>query len=186
MQKMKAKLGGKNHASELQPPTGQDGDNTQKPLPSEPPPDESTQDRSAPNGGPSSTNDNSDPEGCLHAHNSARSAKGCQELAWDPDLARDAAAYAQRLADKDRMEHAGVQGQGENLYMSTGDARFEQAVRSWLEEEQKYGGERVGEGNFMEWGHFGTFMLLARLHVALGSMMSCLANDRGYSSVSVA
>ena len=61
------------------------------------------------------------------------------------------------MAEQDKMEHAGVKGQGENLYMSTGDATFDQAVQSWLDEEKSYGGEKIGEGNFAEWGHFCTF-----------------------------
>lgn len=52
------------------------------------------------------------------------------------------------------MEHAGIDGQGENLYMSTGDATYEQAVQAWLGEEKDYGGEKIGEGDFTKWGHF--------------------------------
>lgn len=51
-------------------------------------------------------------------------------------------AYAQTLARTGRMEHApDIGAEGENLYMSTGDAQFEDAVNSWLNEEKKYHGE---------------------------------------------
>ncbi|CAK3999489.1 Hypothetical predicted protein [Lecanosticta acicola] len=92
--------------------------------------------------------------GSLDLHNKARSAHGSQALAWDDQLARDAAHYAQKLADKDKMEHSNAAGQGENLFMATNDASFEDAVNAWLKEEASYGGEKIGEGNLGDWGHY--------------------------------
>lgn len=48
-------------------------------------------------------------------------------------------------------------GQGENLYMSSGDASLEDAVRAWLDEEKNYHGEKIGEGDFASFGHYSTF-----------------------------
>ena len=94
------------------------------------------------------------PGSALSTHNQARSTKKLSGLQWDDNLAKDAQAYAEKIAAKDRMAHAGIHGQGENPYMSTGDATYEQAVQAWLDEEKDYGGEKIGEGDFTKWGHF--------------------------------
>lgn len=96
--------------------------------------------------------DNFDP--ALTAHNLARANKMVKSLKWDQHLAKDAKAYAQKLAKLGKMQHSGVEGQGENLFMSTGDASLEQAVQSWLNEEKKYNGETIGSGNLQDFGHF--------------------------------
>jgi uncharacterized protein YkwD len=90
----------------------------------------------------------------LQTHNLARANKSCPSLKWSTQLAREAERYAQELADANEMKHSGIEGQGENLYMSSGNATFEDAIKSWLGEEKKYHGESVGEGNFAEWGHY--------------------------------
>lgn len=90
----------------------------------------------------------------LDVHNEARTAKGAPPMEWDPSLAQEAEAYAQKLATKNIMEHSDVSGQGENLYMSSGNASFSDAVQNWLDEEKHYSGEKVGEGDFGKWGHF--------------------------------
>lgn len=41
--------------------------------------------------------------------------------------------------------------------MSSGDASLEDAVRAWLDEEKNYHGEKIGEGDFMSWGHYSKF-----------------------------
>lgn len=41
--------------------------------------------------------------------------------------------------------------------MSSGDASLEDAVRAWLDEEKNYHGEKIGEGDFMSWGHYSEF-----------------------------
>jgi uncharacterized protein YkwD len=93
----------------------------------------------------------------LLSHNNARSSKGVSTLQWDDQLAKQAQTYAQELANKNTMQHSGVNGQGENLYMSTGDASFEDAVKSWLDEEKAYKGEKIGEGNLAAWGHYSAY-----------------------------
>jgi hypothetical protein len=62
----------------------------------------------------------------IGAHNEARRQYGVGPLAWDEDLARDAAIYAQFLARSGRFEHDPQHGrrppQGENLFMGTRNA----------------------------------------------------------------
>ena len=38
--------------------------------------------------------------------------------------------------------------------MATNDATFEDAVKAWLAEEPKYMGQKIGEGNLADWGHY--------------------------------
>ncbi|KAK5113036.1 hypothetical protein LTR85_011058 [Meristemomyces frigidus] len=109
-----------------------------------------------------------DHENCIASHNNVRTQKGCRPLQWHDGLAHEAETYAQRRASMNKMQHSGAQGQGENLYMSTGDAPFEQAVQSWLGEEKKYRGEMIGEGNFAEWGHFTQCLWHGTTHVGMG------------------
>jgi len=70
------------------------------------------------------------------------------------------------------QQHSGVDGQGENLFMSTGDASYEQAVQSWLDEEKDYHGEKIGEGDFSEWGHFSQCVWHSTTHVGMGKARS--------------
>lgn len=95
-----------------------------------------------------------DLESSIAAHNNARLQKGCGPLQWHDGLAHDAEVYAHKLAGMNMLQHAHTQGQGENLYMSTSDASFEQAVHAWLDEGTKYQGESIAEGNFSDWGHY--------------------------------
>lgn len=95
-----------------------------------------------------------DTERILQLHNLARASRRCKKLEWDSSLAKDAETYAQTLASTGIMEHSGIGAQGENLFVSDGDASFEDAVDSWLNEEKKYHGELIGEGNLADWGHF--------------------------------
>lgn len=90
----------------------------------------------------------------MQMHNLARANKQCRKLEWDDKLAKEAEEYAKTLAKKQKMEHSGVEGQGENLYMSSGNAELDHAVEAWLGEEKAYSGEKVGEGDFAKWGHF--------------------------------
>lgn len=96
-------------------------------------------------------------EACLKAHNDARAAKGCKPLQWDSALAREAELYAQVLARKDVMEHSQIAdrpNQGENLFWCSRDIKFDVAVKIWMDEEKDYHGQRIGEGNFANYGHF--------------------------------
>lgn len=100
-----------------------------------------------------------DTERALQLHNLARASRRCKKLEWDATLARDAEAYAQTLAKTCNMKHSGIGAQGENLFMSTGDATFKDAVECWLHEEKKYRGENIGEGNLSDWGHFSEWII---------------------------
>jgi len=75
----------------------------------------------------------------LAGHNNARRRYGAAPLAWDERLARDAAAYAGRLARMNRFEHDRQQGrfprQGENLFMGTrGAYSYADMIRLLVEE----------------------------------------------------
>lgn len=65
-------------------------------------------------------------ETMMIAHNEARRQYGSRPLAWDEMLARDARAYADRLAQSGRFEHDPQVGraphQGENLWVGTRSA----------------------------------------------------------------
>lgn len=79
----------------------------------------------------------------LHGHNEARRQYGAAPLAWDDVLARDAAAYAARLARSGRFEHDRQAGkrprQGENLFMGTRSAySYGDMVRLWVDERRYY------------------------------------------------
>lgn len=92
----------------------------------------------------------------LKMHNMARANRACKKLDWDDRLMRDAETYAQKLArdGTGNLESSGIEDQGENLFMSTGDADLEDAVTSWLSEEKQYNGETIADGKFEEYGHF--------------------------------
>ena len=79
----------------------------------------------------------------LQGHNAARRNYGARPLAWDAALARDAAAYAARLARSGRFEHDRQSGrgprQGENLFMGTrGAYSFREMVRLWVDERRYF------------------------------------------------
>lgn len=94
----------------------------------------------------------SDAQNSLDRHNQARASKGVQPLQWDDQLANDAEAYAQKLASMNTLQHSGVVS--ENLAWTSDDCTFDRAVGMWLDEEKNYNGERIGEGNFMSYGHY--------------------------------
>jgi hypothetical protein len=72
----------------------------------------------------------------------------------DDALTNDAKKYAQYLADNKKFEHSGAQGQGENLFMSSGNASLLDATRAWLAEKPNYHGENIADGNFGSYGHY--------------------------------
>src|SRR5438876_222502 len=76
------------------------------------------------------------------------------DLTWDDGLANDAQQYAQHLADTNTFEHSGFPGQGENLYMSSGDASLTDATNAWLGEKPSYDGQKIPEGDFSSYGHY--------------------------------
>ncbi|KAH7021338.1 CAP domain-containing protein [Microdochium trichocladiopsis] len=97
----------------------------------------------------------------LKLHNQARRVKGIPKLTWDKQLAADALAWAQHLAQTGKFEHSSNEsrpGQGENLaysYSSTPITRpIASGTKLWLAEESNYHGEAIPEGNFAAYGHY--------------------------------
>ena len=77
----------------------------------------------------------------LAAHNRERDAQGIAALAWDPALAREAAAWGAELAASGAFEHdedrGGNDPQGENLWAGTRGAYApEEMVEGWIEEKK--------------------------------------------------
>lgn len=98
----------------------------------------------------------------LALHNRERSAVGAAPLAWDPALARSAAAYGPTLARLGRLAHSGQAtrpGQGENLWMGTrGAYALEEMAGGWAGEKRLF---RPGvfpkvsrSGNWSDVGHY--------------------------------
>jgi uncharacterized protein YkwD len=98
----------------------------------------------------------------LARHNLERDRKGLDRLRWSGKLAREAQAWADRLAIENAMRHADQQtraGAGENLWM--GSAAYysaEQMIDAFLDERQHY---RPGEfpavsqtGKWQDVGHY--------------------------------
>jgi hypothetical protein len=80
----------------------------------------------------------------LKQHNSYRSALQLPDLAWSPELAKDALAWAKHLASIDKGQHdVSVRGkEGENLWWGTADSfSYEDMVSMWGNERSvfKYG-----------------------------------------------
>lgn len=92
----------------------------------------------------------------LQVHNLARASKLSKALDWDVNLARDAAAYAETLASTGILERSGLQTVGENLYYAEGDATYEDAIDTWLNQEKKYDGNAIDTegGGLAEFGYF--------------------------------
>jgi hypothetical protein len=78
----------------------------------------------------------------LALHNAERAALGIPDLAWDPALAKAAAAYGPALAARARLAHSdpGTRpGQGENLWMGTkGAYSLEEMVGDWAAEKKLF------------------------------------------------
>ena len=113
-----------------------------------------------------------DTERPLQLHNLARANRRVKKLDWDNDLAREAESYAQTLAHSGVLQHSTIGSEGENLYMSNGDASFEDAVDSWLNEEKKYHGEHIGQGNLADWEHFSQCVWHSSTHLGMGKARS--------------
>ncbi len=95
----------------------------------------------------------------LAAHNEERATKGVPPLVWNEDLARDAAGWAGTLKESATLRHAGVQGQGENLWTGTRNY-FAPAtmVGDWIEEKADYRPGRFPDisrtGKWSDVGHY--------------------------------
>lgn len=102
----------------------------------------------------------------LAAHNRERDSAGIAALAWDPELAAEAAAWGEQLAATGAFEHADTEGddpQGENLWAGTRGAYSpEEMVEGWAEEKRFYRPGRFPDnsvtGDFADVGHYTQLM----------------------------
>lgn len=101
----------------------------------------------------------------LSEHNLARANKGSKKLEWDDRLMRDAEIYAKQLAELGSLEPSGVEDEGENIFVSQGDAELQDAVKGWLSEESKYTAQIVAGGNFDDCGQYSKSRLFVPLAV---------------------
>jgi hypothetical protein len=121
----------------------------------------------------------------LAAHNRERSASGLPTLAWDDELAADAAAWSDQLAARAELEHEGDDPEdddpeGENLWLGTrGAFTPEEMVGAWVAEKKDF---RPGifpdnsrTGSFEDIGHYTQLMWRAT-----GKVGCALADGRPY------
>ena len=95
----------------------------------------------------------------LQAHNEERASKGIPDLIWNDDLARDAAEWADKLKGSATLRHAGVRGQGENLWLgSKGYYAPSTMVGHWIDEKADYRPGRFPDisrtGSWSDVGHY--------------------------------
>jgi len=95
----------------------------------------------------------------LNAHNKYRTALDIPPLKWSDKLAKDANAWADRLADERRMYHSSGTGEGENLWMGTsGYYSLTQMVDAWGGEKRYYKNGTFPDvstsGNWSDVGHY--------------------------------
>ncbi|KAK5742033.1 hypothetical protein LTR17_003541 [Elasticomyces elasticus] len=103
----------------------------------------------------------------LAMHNKARAARGIDRLQWSDTLAHDAQLHANHIARIGRLEHWKSREQGENLFISFRDARLRDAVRMWLNEEEHYHDQRIGEGDLSTYGHYAQCVWRGTTHVGM-------------------
>jgi Cysteine-rich secretory protein family len=102
----------------------------------------------------------------LAAHNRERDSSGIAPLAWDPELAAEAAAWGETLAAAGAFEHedgGGEDPQGENLWAGTRGAYSpEEMVEGWGEEKKYFRPGRFPDnsvtGDFADVGHYTQLM----------------------------
>lgn len=101
-------------------------------------------------------------ERLLAAHNRERSALGVPALAWDGELAAEAAAWGETLAASGAFEHEETgdeDPQGENLWAGTPGAYSpEEMVGGWIEEKRHFRPGRFPDnsltGDYEDVGHY--------------------------------
>ncbi|KAK4950655.1 hypothetical protein LTR10_010648 [Elasticomyces elasticus] len=102
----------------------------------------------------------------LAMHNKARAARGIDRLQWSDRLAHDAQLHANHMARIGRLKHYN-EGQGENLFVCSGNVRLRDAVRMWREEEGHYHDQRIGEGDLTKHGHYTQCVWRGTTHVGM-------------------
>lgn len=99
----------------------------------------------------------------MNIHNEGRKAKSLAPLTFDDRLARHAQQWAKHLAkDIGHMQHSKSSerpGEGENLFWGWSSPKpyadpYKHAAQAWMNEAQKYHGEKVGEGVVADYGHY--------------------------------
>lgn len=84
-----------------------------------------------------------------------------------------------RLSKSRKLQHSGIEEHGETVFVSTGDASYEDAVQSWLAEESDFNGlEKFGDGNASKYARFSEFLDPRWYYVHL--------SDESYSAMRVA
>ncbi len=95
----------------------------------------------------------------LNAHNKYRTELNILPLKWSDKLAKNAKAWADRLAAQRRMYHSSGTGEGENLWMGTsGYYSLTQMVDAWGGEKKFYNHgvfpNVSSSGNWADVGHY--------------------------------
>lgn len=92
-------------------------------------------------------------EKCLQEHNNYRAKHHSPALVLNHELCKIAQAWANTIAQKDRMYHS-TSGFGENIYWSTVDVDGERAVQLWYSEIKDYNWKKnesqKGTGHFTQ------------------------------------
>lgn len=99
-------------------------------------------------------------QNALDLHNKYREEVGSPKLVWDPELAKSAQAWADKIAFLGIMQHdPNTNGQGENLATQSGGSNtyFTNAAQLWLNEKSLYDGKPItttGTPNYKDYGHY--------------------------------
>jgi hypothetical protein len=102
----------------------------------------------------------------LAAQNRERDSAGIAPLAWDPELAAEAAAWGRQLAASGAFEHSDTgddDPQGENLWAGTRGAYApEEMVEGWIDEKKYFRPGRFPDnsatGDYEDVGHYTQLM----------------------------
>ena len=109
---------------------------------------------------------NADAIHALKIHNDARASKHLKPLQWDDHLENQATEYAKVLAHASNgLKHStnlGELKEGENLFAEMGNPAppASQGAQAWINEGKNYHGQKIGEGNFGDYGHYSKISLL--------------------------
>lgn len=109
----------------------------------------------------------------LLEHNRARERVGVGPLVWNPRIADMAGRHAERLARTCRLEHSGLRGYGENLFMGTvGFFGPADGIHSWIEEGRYYD-HHANSGHGMTVGHYTQVVWRETTDVGCGQAVGC-------------
>lgn len=106
----------------------------------------------------------------------------CGALVWDDQLANNAKAWAEHLAQIGQMVHSsGDQrpGQGENLYSYMGTnatPNFNDAAVAWCNEKPQFPGGNFGNGNWEAYGHYSQVVWVSKIGLFVLSPRSWLCS----------